>query len=296
MIIEPTKANVISLKKHSTLNEKWLQECICKDTSLLGLGEIDLITSEKVQSKAGRLDLLLHDEQLNRRYEVELMLGATDPSHIMRCIEYWDIERRRYPAYDHVAVLVAENITKRFLNLISLLSGSIPIIAIQVVALEVEGKVILHFVQVLDMTDLRVDESYEVKGEGGPSATSREYWVDRVPPSILALCDKMLAMVNEESAEELEFRYAKNLIDIVSKTNGRRPMWLVPAKTLVHWGGYVEQPKEWVTRFDEPAGLVAVPKRANKAARVRLTEEDFERHTELLREFVKDSTSPDETE
>jgi hypothetical protein len=33
------------------------------------------------------------------------MLGATDESHIIRCIEYWDIERRRYPAYEHCAVL-----------------------------------------------------------------------------------------------------------------------------------------------------------------------------------------------
>ena len=30
-------------------------------------------------------------------YEVEVMLGETDPSHIIRCIEYWDIEKRKYP-------------------------------------------------------------------------------------------------------------------------------------------------------------------------------------------------------
>ena len=30
--------------------------------------------------------------------------------------EYWDIERRRYPQYDHCAVLIAEDITSRFLN------------------------------------------------------------------------------------------------------------------------------------------------------------------------------------
>jgi len=34
---------------------------------------------------------------------VELMLGSVAPSHIIRCIEYWDIERRRYPGYDHIA-------------------------------------------------------------------------------------------------------------------------------------------------------------------------------------------------
>ena len=52
-------------------------------------------------------------------------------SHIVRCIECWDIERRRSPAYDHVTVLVAEDITSRFLNVMSLLAGRIPLVAIQ---------------------------------------------------------------------------------------------------------------------------------------------------------------------
>jgi len=33
----------------------------------------------------------------NTRYHVELQLGATDESHIIRTIEYWDTERRRWP-------------------------------------------------------------------------------------------------------------------------------------------------------------------------------------------------------
>ena len=83
-----------------------------------------------------------------------VMLGATDPSHIIRTIEYWDIERRRYPGYDHVAVLIAEDVTARFLNVMSLLSGSIPLIAIQLDALEVGGNILLNFVQVLDQGHL----------------------------------------------------------------------------------------------------------------------------------------------
>ena len=47
-------------------------------------------------------------------------------SHIIRTIEYWDIERKRYPQYEHCAVLVAEDITSRFLNVISLFNGTIP--------------------------------------------------------------------------------------------------------------------------------------------------------------------------
>jgi hypothetical protein len=51
-------------------------------------------------------------------YEVEIMLGSTDESHIIRTIEYWDIEKRRFPSKDHKAVIVAEDITNRFFNVI----------------------------------------------------------------------------------------------------------------------------------------------------------------------------------
>ena len=49
------------------------------------------------------------------RYKVEIRLGKTDECHIFRTIEYWDLERKRYPQYDHVAVFIAEDITSRFL-------------------------------------------------------------------------------------------------------------------------------------------------------------------------------------
>ena len=47
-------------------------------------------------------------------------MGATDEAHIIRTIEYWDLERTRFPQYEHVAVLVAEDVTSRFLNVVAL--------------------------------------------------------------------------------------------------------------------------------------------------------------------------------
>ena len=90
------------------------------DPGLLGLGELEVKDVERMQPRAGRLDLLLQDPDSYRRYTVELQLGATDESHIIRALEYWDIERKRYPQYDYCAVLVAEDITSRFLNVIAL--------------------------------------------------------------------------------------------------------------------------------------------------------------------------------
>jgi hypothetical protein len=65
----------ISLKGHSEFGEKWLQERIVEDATILGLGDVIVIERERMQERAGRLDLLLADPEQNRRYEVELMLG-----------------------------------------------------------------------------------------------------------------------------------------------------------------------------------------------------------------------------
>lgn len=130
------KLTKLSLLAHPTLSEKWVQDRIAEDPTVLGLGDVILKDKERLQPKAGRLDLLLQDAESNQRYEVEIQLGKTDESHIIRTIEYWDIERKRYPQYEHTAVIVAEEITSRFLNVISLFNGTIPLIAIQMSAVQ----------------------------------------------------------------------------------------------------------------------------------------------------------------
>lgn len=90
------KHEPVYLKGHSDYNEKWLQQRISEDPTILGLGDLEVREVEKIQPKAGRLDMLLRDPETAKRYEVEIMLGEVDESHIIRTIEYWDIERKRY--------------------------------------------------------------------------------------------------------------------------------------------------------------------------------------------------------
>lgn len=105
------KSEKILLKDRSDLDEKWVQDRIDDEPSILGLGnDLKVRDRERRQPRAGRLDLLLEDSDGERRYEVEIQLGATDESHIIRAIEYWDIERKLDPNYKHCAVLVAEDV------------------------------------------------------------------------------------------------------------------------------------------------------------------------------------------
>ena len=100
------------------------------DPSILGLGDLQPVMKEKTQSQGGRLDLLLKDDD-DTMYEVEIQLEETNPSHIIRTIEYWDNEKKRWPSRSHKAVLVAEKINSRFFNVVQLLSKAVPIIGIQ---------------------------------------------------------------------------------------------------------------------------------------------------------------------
>lgn len=171
----------------------------------------------KVDKKSVEWALRLYESNdysaTDQRYEVEVQLGPTDESHIIRTIEYWDIEHKRYPQYDHTAVIVAEDITSRFLNVISLFNGMIPItdifIDIQMKALRAGDKVSLVFTKVLDQMVLGyVDEDEEVQEH-----TDRSYWKNRGSKKTLALVDN-LDEIAKTYDPDLELKYNKYYIGL----------------------------------------------------------------------------------
>jgi len=157
--------------KDAGFNEYWLQNQIWENPNCLGIGELESISKEKVTSSGGRLDILLKNPLDDSMYEVEVMLGETDASHIIRTIEYWDLIKRKWAQRQHFAVLVAERITKRFFNVIQLLSNSVPLIAIQANIIDIEGRRSLHFTKILDI--------YEEPEDEDPTTDEKyneEYW------------------------------------------------------------------------------------------------------------------------
>lgn len=186
------KPERIPISKLDGISEKSIQEMIADDPSIIGLGELVLKDKERIQPRAGRLDLLMQDPDTNRRYEIELQLGKTDESHIIRTIEYWDIEKKRYPQYEHCAVIIAEDITSRFLNVISLFNGFIPLIAIQMNAYKFGNEIGLVFTKVLDEMPLGlIEEDEEIQ-----EATDRDYWLKRGTQATVKMADEMLSIIN----------------------------------------------------------------------------------------------------
>lgn len=196
----------ISIKNNPHLSELWLQDRISENPEILGLGDVVVVQRERSQPRAGRLDLLLRDSDGSRRYTVEIQLGVLDESHIIRTIEYWDSERRRYPNIEHCAVICAEEITGRFLNVISLFNGAIPLIALQVKAVKMDNKVGLFFTKVLDEVQLGAPED-----DGELQEVSRTTWEQRSSKEALLAVDA-LAQKIKSLVGDFELKYNKHYI------------------------------------------------------------------------------------
>jgi predicted transport protein len=231
------KIETISVRELPNGSERLIQDAIAGDPSILTLGPLVLRDKERIQPANGRLDLLLRDADGTAWYEVEVQLGKTDESHIIRTIEYWDIERRRYPDIRHTAVIVAEEITSRFFNVISLFNQSIPIIALKLTALRLGDRYSIIFTKILD---------YERKGleteEDDQTTPTREEWVKWSAPSSMAIADQILTIAKELNSG-FEFKFNKNYINTKLNGTGRNLIYLLPQK---------KQTKLWVTLRSEP--------------------------------------------
>ena len=203
-------------------SEKWVQDRIEEDPTILGLGELLVVERERRQSSGGRIDFLFLDPETQTMYETEIMLGSTDESHIIRTIEYWDIERRRFPTKDHKAVIVAEDITNRFFNVIALMNRSIPIIAIQLNALKIGDQVILNATKVLDIYEPPEDEE-----DLGLETVDRSYWENRSNLKSIAMMDEMIGIISEIYSD---VRVTYNKHHVAIGTTQRNFIWFHPRK------------------------------------------------------------------
>jgi predicted transport protein len=271
------KPEHVSLRTHTNLNETWLQDRIGEDPSLLGLGDLVLRDRERPQVGAGRLDLLLQDAEANRRYEVEIQLGRTDESHIIRTIEYWDIERKRYPQYDHVAVIVAEDITSRFLNVIGLFNGFIPLVAIRLTAIQLGDTVSLVFSKVIDEARLGlVDEDEEVR-----VPADRAYWEKRGSKQTLAMADEILKWLRELDPG-LDLKYNKFYIGLAKDGRPNNFVSFRPKKDWLRVEIKLERSDE-IQRQLEASGLDVMDYDGRWGQyRVRLGKEDLAKHKDFL--------------
>lgn len=272
----------IQLKNHPKYDERWLQNEIAKNPSLLGLGNLELRDKEKIQSSGGRLDLLFEDVESSKRYECELQLGAVDESHIIRTIEYWDLERKRYPQYDHTAVLVAEDVSSRFLNVVQLFNGHIPLIVLKMTTVEVGDDVSVFFTKVIDEVQLGVPDDEEL---GEP--TDRNYWEKRSCHEMMTLMDSFYTII-QEIDPVVKPNYLKHYIGLMRNNIATNYCWFQPAKKFVK---FICRPipSDDLLKIAEEAGLDLERKTKWRELHLRFPVQPTEDQREVLKAIIRAS-------
>ena len=269
----------VYLRNSKDINEKMIQEYIYDNPSCLGLGDLTALTKEKSQPSGGRLDILMADDD-NTRYEIEIQLGETDPSHIIRTIEYWDTERKRYQKYDHVAVIVAEQITGRLMNVIQLFNGNIPIIALQLAAYKMsDGEIALVFTKVLDRITPGDDEDDDIE------PTDRNYWLNKSTPERVKIVDEICA--NCAPLSGYEMKYNKFYIGLTKDGITKNPVTFRPRKNYIYVTIYrISDADEYTERLDKTGLSYDYYSKASKL-RVRIDSiKDYMKNKELVDSMI----------
>ncbi len=252
---------------------------------MLGLGDSLYVAGQEIrQPQGGRLDMLLINRDDGTRYEVELMLGETDPSHIIRCIEYWDVERKRYPHAEHVAVLVAETVNSRFLNVIGLFNSVIPIIALQMNALRVEDRLVLNFVRVLDL----VRSGDEDEEEGESRSVTHQDWEKWSSPDSIRLVDECFKLLREIGGERIQPNYKQRYIGVMMGTLVDNVVTFTPQKSAVKMRAHrLADFPAWKERLEEHD--IPVVRQTDSRIVFLMTPAQFPTHRELLRSLFAEA-------
>lgn len=272
----------ISLKNHPDIKEDLIQKYIYENPKVLGLGELLPIQRERVQPSGGRIDILMNSADEQTRYEIEIQLGATDPNHIIRTIEYWDNEKKRYPQYDHCAVIIAEEITGRFMNVISLFNGTIPLIALQLSAFKTGDDISLTFTKVLDRVSLGSDD------EAALEITDRNYWEKQSSKTSMKDVDDIFKDLAQYTSG-YELKYNKHYIGLVKDGISRNFIFFKPKKKHLYLYFKTNENEELSNSLEE-AGLDFTYESRWIRYRVKLNNyQEYKNNKTLIEECVKNS-------
>ncbi|MDQ1252840.1 MAG: hypothetical protein QG646_1976 [Euryarchaeota archaeon] len=246
------------LKDYKIIKERHIQNIIAYNSKILGLGknfgeDLVLVGKEMRQDDGRRLDLLFQDKNSNKVYEVEIQLGRLDESHLSRAIGYWDVERKKYPRYEHTAVVIAEDIGDRMLDLIKLFKEEVPIIVIIMTESkkenEKENEIGLEF-EIKDLNksnDTENDNDSAVKDEYEPFEESDIYFGEKeVSKTAKKIVDKIYDFLKDIDSS-MKIYYTKNYIGFKKEYNDQFVL-IEPRRAQVE-KSTSKQSKETNTKF-----------------------------------------------
>jgi hypothetical protein len=177
-------------------------------------------------------------------------------------------------------VLIAEDSTSRFLNVVSLFNGTIPLIAIQMQALKIGDSVTLVFTTVMDeLSRGYIDEDEDA--EAAP--TDRAYWENRGSKGTLGLVDQLVT-VEKEIDPSLELRFNKFYIGVSKDGQPYNFVTFRPRKNQLNFELKLPQSDDLDAKIEQ-AGIETME--YNKRWGLYLTKEDIKSKGAVLKELAR---------
>jgi hypothetical protein len=178
-------------------------------------------------------------------------------------------------------VIVAEQITSRFFNVLRLLNRSVPMIAIQLSAFQLDdASIVLHPVTVLDV----FEEITEVDDPG--EQADRAFWEKKVEPSSLAIMDKIVSHLKSSNVDP---RLTYNKYHIAMGTTGNQFCWFHPRKSFGNCHMEIRvtnETRDQLLSTLQSKGIDASPRRTDRIT-LSLTTKGLSEHTDAIIDTLK---------
>ncbi len=178
-------------------------------------------------------------------------------------------------------MIVAEDITSRFLNIIQLFNGTIPIIAVQMNAYEIGDKVALVFTKVVDELNLGLADEDEAVNE----TTDRKYWEIRGSKESVNLADKVLAIIKEINPG-FEIKYNKHYIGLFKDNQASNFTVFNAKKNHLRMEIRMERSEDTEKVLDDSGLDVMEYNSRNGRYRIRLTEKEIAEKHDLIKSLL----------
>lgn len=183
---------------------------------------------------------------------------------------------------EHSAVIIAEDITSRFLNIIALFNGTIPLIAIQMQALSVGEHLTLVFTTVMDEFSRGLVDEDE---DAAAAPADRAYWEKQGTKATVAMTDELFKVVREFDPA-VELNYTKFYIGLAKAGRADNFVEFRPQKNGLLLEVRLKQSND-VQEMINKAGLDTLEYSRWGYYRIRLAKDDIQKHDAFLRELIK---------
>jgi coenzyme F420-reducing hydrogenase alpha subunit len=158
----------------------------------------------------------------------------------------------------------------------------VPLIAIQLSAIEVGNEVTINCVKVLDLsTSMGWEED-----NTSVVSTDRQYWLKKATTETVEMADKLLTIVHEVTENKsLELNYNKHYIGLASGGVANNFISMKPRKHNVLLMVKVPRTDEVTELIEQSLELISYDNRWN-LYQVRVTKNDLTENTAALRELI----------